>query len=431
MASNLVEFRQGLGSSTGLGSLICEYFLARVVRLIAHSSLQPSLPAGITTENHDSGTDFEDVSKVLPRSATTPIEHALQIIQNSAHDNGPRPRLVIWAHDTDICDLAYLPDGRRIVTASDDGTVEVWNLESGEQEGTSMEHEHAMVNVTVTRDGTKIICSDYDGNIKVWDVESHELVEEWTHPGRCTKIAISPDDRLIAVGAWTVAIYTMEGRQANHSIESSFEVACMCFSPDGTKLACGTDNIRVYDVDNGTLIFKLECYQNRVLDVLWSCDGSRLFSGWNDKTIRCWNYDTREQIGHPWTGHTDSIRTLSLSPDGSILASASWDKTVRFWDTTTGNPIRQHLQHDDEVEAVRFSPSGEFVTSAGGDGKIYVWRVPLLDPIVRRVITLFIVCVLALVLTVLQAMPTLPGIEHILRGFHPLYASIFSIEPSV
>ena len=98
--------------------------------------------------------------------------------------------------------------------------MKVWNLESGEQEGTSMIHENWVCDVAVTRDGTKVISSDCKGSIKVSDVESHKLVEEWTHPGSWPKIVISPDDRLIAVGDRhrAVAIYTMEGSQVKDSI---------------------------------------------------------------------------------------------------------------------------------------------------------------------------------------------------------------------
>ena len=138
---------------------------------------------------------------------------------------------------------------------------------------------------------------------------------------------------LIAVGSHA-AIYTMGGRQVKHSIEVDSLIWCMSFSPDGKKLACGTSgDIRVYGVDSGTLILgPLRGHEDWVFDVLWSRDGSRLFSASDDETMRCWNSDTGEQIGHPWIGHTSFIPTgsLCLSPDGSILASASWDKAVRF-----------------------------------------------------------------------------------------------------
>ena len=344
--------------------------------------------------------------------------------------NQPQPHLVISAHNGINRRAAYLSDGR-VVASSDSRTVKVWNVENGEQEGTSMDHEGLICGLAATRDGTKIITSDQDGEIEVWGVESHKLVKKWIHPESWPGIAISPDDRLIAVGDWAVVIYTIEGK-VNRSIEVGDKVWFTSFSPDGKKLACGTwSDIRVYDVDHGTLSICPLVHRYATRCVLWSHDGSRLFSGSDDKTIRCWNSETGKQIGHPWTGHTGNILSLSLSPDGSILASASRDRTVRLWDPTTGNPIGQHLQHVDAVLTVCFSPSGDSVASGGLDGKIYLWRVPWLNPIKDLVITPFMCVFKFLVLTVFQAGPTLPGIEYVLRGVSPsLYASIFSIGPS-
>ena len=282
------------------------------------------------------------------------------VIRHPSDDDRPRPQLVI-RHDSVIMALAYFPDGRRVVTGSNHGTVKVWNLENGQQEGKSMGHKDRTKVVSVTRDGTKIIASsdNANGSIKVWDAKSHELVQEWTHKeGRYT-IAISPDDQLIAVtdGGSNVVIYTVQGTRVN-TVATIVESLCsMAFSPNGKKLAFGThDDIRVYDIDNGKLILgPLKGHKGLASPVLWSHDGSRLFSGSWDNKIHCRNSDTGEHIGQPWTGHTNWIRSLSLSPDGSILASASGDKTVRFWNATSGHPIGQHLQHDNGVNAVCFS----------------------------------------------------------------------------
>ncbi|KAF8553453.1 WD40 repeat-like protein [Imleria badia] len=295
----------------------------------------------------------------------------------------PQPQRVILVPDGNVWMLAYHPDGRRVVSRSDDGTIRVWNLDNGEQEGSSMKYESFVVdNLAVTSDGTRIVGSDETGSIKIWDVESHEIVQEWTHQGSYPELSISPDDQLIAVGNWVVTIYTMEGRQVNHSIQVGTTVFSMGFSPRGDKLACGTRyEVYVYDVNSGTLILVLQGHQDRVHRVLWSRDGSRLFSASNDKTICCWDSDTGEQIGRPWTGHTDRVCYISLSPDGSKLASASNDRTVRFWDTISGQLIPQHLEHRYGVNAACFSPSGEFVASATGNGRIHLWRVPWLDAV--------------------------------------------------
>lgn len=299
----------------------------------------------------------------------------------------PRPELVI-PHDDLISTVAYLPDGRRVVTGSNDGTLRVWNLESKEQEGTLMKHDNTVSSLAVTRDGTKIISIDNNGRIKIWDAESHELVKEWTHPGSFPSFAISPDDCFIAVGYETTVFYSMEGTQVNRSIDIGSRVSSICFSPDGGKLSCGTGyDVRVYDVSSCVLLLgPLKGHKDWVRRVLWSCDGSTIFSTSYDKTIRCWNAETGEPVGQPWRGHTDWVYTLSLSPDGSVLASVSNDRTVRLWNTTSGISVGQ-LQHDTDVAAVCFSPCGELVLSAGEKGMIYMWRVPMSDAIESRVTT--------------------------------------------
>ncbi|KAG9308164.1 WD40-repeat-containing domain protein [Chiua virens] len=306
------------------------------------------------------------------------IPQSILTSNNAPHhrdDHGLSPNRVISTH-TGILVFAYFGDGRRVVTGSHN-TAEVWDMGNGEQEGISMVHDTAVLGVAVTKDDTKIISADWS-NIKVWDAQSHNLVKEWTHPGCFGRLALSPDDRLVAITG-IVGIYTLQGTRVS-TIDVSAD--SVCFSPDGSKLACGRWGvISVYDVTTGKLILgPLNGHQSPVWSVLWSHDGARIFSGSDDKTILCWDSTTGEQIGQDWEGHTDSICSLSLSPDGSTLASASVDKTVRFWDTTTGSPIGC-LQHPDFVVGVSFSPFGESVVSATWNGKIYVWQAPLVPPL--------------------------------------------------
>ena len=206
----------------------------------------------------------------------------------------PQPQLVIRTH-TGISDLKYLPDGRLVI--SDWDGVEVWNLEKGEQEGTSLETDQDGFGcLAVTRDGTKIVWSlsglrheDF-WVIEVFDVESHRLVNKWTHPHGNHRIAISPDDRLIGVaGGRSVGFYTLEGEQVDDVIEiEDDDITSLSFSPDGNKLARGNyrGEIFVYDVKNRTLVLgPLHGHSDCIRCVLWSRDGNRLFSASDDNTI--------------------------------------------------------------------------------------------------------------------------------------------------
>ncbi|KIJ13540.1 hypothetical protein PAXINDRAFT_80943 [Paxillus involutus ATCC 200175] len=298
-----------------------------------------------------------------------------------------KPLTTLLGHEDEIWGIAYIPqaDGKRVITCSDDKTVRIWNVESGEQEGTSMEHEEVVYGLAVTRNGERIVSGGMDMRIKVWDVATHELIEEWeSHTrGSIWSIALSPDDQLAASGDshGKIVIREMEeGGEIRHAIETGGEVRVnsLCFSPNGEKLACvankdagGNYAIQIFDVESGELILGSIHHEHWVRCVIWSFDGSQLFSASDDHTIRCWNSETAEPIGQPWTGHTDMVTWLSLSPDGKRLASTSVDQTVRFWDVHSGDPVARPLQHDDHLMKVTFSPSGEFVAS----GTVRIWDV--------------------------------------------------------
>jgi WD40 repeat protein len=306
--------------------------------------------------------------------------------------------MTMSGHEGLIQKIAYLPGGERIVTCSSDKTVRIWNVENGEQEGTTMENEGWVNGLAVTRDGKRILSGGNDKRIRVWDVETHELIEEWENDtGAIWCIAMSPDDQVAASSGEKGEIVMREIEESGrirHSIKAGRRVHSLCFSPNGEKLACAVGNsvgepgvIHVYDVESGELILgPIKGHQDWVRCVLWSLDGSQLFSASDDHTIRCWNSDTGESIGEPRKGHTHYIYSLSLSPDGTKLASASADKTVRFRDAPSGDPIGHPLQHDNAANVVTFSPSGEFVAS-GGDDKISIWRVPWWDDSQKQVIT--------------------------------------------
>ncbi|KAF8834960.1 WD40 repeat-like protein, partial [Paxillus ammoniavirescens] len=219
-------------------------------------------------------------------------------------------------HEKMVRKIAYLPGGERIVTCSFDKTVRIWNVETGEQEGTTMEHENWVDGLAVTRDGKRVLSGGMNKRIRVWDVETHELIEEWEDDtGAIWCIAMSPDDQLAASGGEKGEIMIrgiQEGSRIRHSVKAGRGVRSPCFSPNGEKLACAVGNlfgfIHVYDVESGELVLgPIRAHENVVKCVLWSLDGSQLFSGSDDRTIRCWNSDTGRSIGEPWRGHTGAI----------------------------------------------------------------------------------------------------------------------------
>ncbi|KAJ7192036.1 WD40-repeat-containing domain protein, partial [Mycena pura] len=118
-------------------------------------------------------------------------------------------------------------------------------------------------------------------------------------------------------------------------------IACVCFSPDSTRIASGSwDNtVRIWDSYTGRLVLgPLKGHTLHVNCIYFSPDGEWIVSGSSDQTLCVWDSRIGGLVSGPMKGHGGKIRSVmsvSFSPDGSQIVSGSDDCTVRMWDTRT------------------------------------------------------------------------------------------------
>ena len=190
-------------------------------------------------------------------------------------------------------------------------------------------------------------------------------------------IAFFPDNTKLAVassiGVW---IYDKQtGKELDLLTGHTRPVYSLCFNPDGSELASGSNDktIRLWDSNTGETKATLSGHTGSVYSVAFSPDGKILASGSSDSTIRLWDPHTGK-IKTTLTGHKRSVYSVAFSPDGNTLVSGSRDEFIRFWDVQTGEPIRTIVGHVDRVSGVIISPDGEKLASYGYDEKIHVWN---------------------------------------------------------
>jgi WD40 repeat protein len=119
-------------------------------------------------------------------------------------------------------------------------------------------------------------------------------------------------------------------------------------------------------------------HKDSVTSVTYSPDGQHIVSGSGDATIRVWNAITGEAAASPFTGHTHSVWSVAFSPDGRHIVSGSQDRTFRVWDAMTGETVAGPFAgHTDAVWSVAFSPDGQHIVSGSTDRTIRVSNVIL------------------------------------------------------
>jgi WD40 repeat protein len=110
--------------------------------------------------------------------------------------------LTLNGHADSVWAVAVSPDGRRIITGSDDNTAKVWDAATGQELLTLNGHADSVSAVAVSPDGRRIITGSDDKTAKVWDAATgQELLTLNGHASSVSAVAVSPDGRRIITGS--------------------------------------------------------------------------------------------------------------------------------------------------------------------------------------------------------------------------------------
>ena len=150
------------------------------------------------------------------------------------------------------------------------------------------------------------------------------------------------------------------------------EVKEIRYSPDGTRLVVASRiGIWLYDTVTYQAVALFTGHTDSIYSVTFSPDGNTLASGSTDDTVRLWDVKTGTNT-HTLTGHTSLVNSVAFSPDGNTLASGSWEE-IRLWDVSTGTHTRTLTGHSGGVRSVAFSPDGNTLASGSWEGTILLW----------------------------------------------------------
>jgi WD40 repeat protein len=291
--------------------------------------------------------------------------------------------------------VTFSPDGKTIVSASDNGKLIQWDVETGQMLRELVgRHDARVWTVTFSPDSKMIVSGDDKGGIVFWDATSGKLLSgpEKNHKKWVNKIAFSPNGKTMVSASddgtlifWDPATRTANPRHGGNQYNEE-PVNSFAFGSQGKTIVSGHSDGRIimWDAQEHRQIEVVRPGGSPVFSIAISPNG-QIVSGHEDGTVAFWSRGQDGKFGAAAEAreHHDWVWSLAFSNDGNRLASASKDGTIVIWDPDHRKPAEFGKDsskailraHKNEVRSVAFSPDprGKTLVSASYDNSLILW----------------------------------------------------------
>ena len=301
-------------------------------------------------------------------AAAGPVPYDAAALRRVSHGGDARLR-----HAGQLTAIVLLPDGRRALTAAQDHTARIWDLETGKEIRRFEAQASSVWTAAILPDGDRVLLGD-GGRVSLRHIATGEESASFDCFGKeaVFRISLVSDGRRFAaagkadVRLWDIA----EAKEIRAYPGFTKSVYAVAATPDGRLLAAGGEEkaVRVWETGPGQLLWTL-AHEKEVYTVSPSPDGKRLASCGNDNAVRLWDLESGREL---WKAAAlDNVKIAGFSADGRRLAAGAKDRLVVL-DAADGKVIRTIATPGETHWPVAFTADGRSLYS-GSDGAIWRW----------------------------------------------------------
>ncbi len=322
-----------------------------------------------------------------------------------------------WEQTAEVNRVIFSPDGRWLVSATNDNTVKVWHVQSGELQHNLQGHPSQVKLIAFSPNSEWLATVDSDNFIKLWAMSTGLVRHNFVYQVPISSIAFSSNNLWLAVGSLDgqVKLWGLESGWVQHVLYHEGGVSSLAFSnKNGALLLASGGNryVNVWNLDSGEWRYRFDFKEfdkeyAYVSSITFSPNGALLASG-GEKYVKVWElqsgqlrYSLRNNPGHlvkfspngrwlvsslygklnVWQAESGQWRysfskngdcSFSFSSDSAWLASCGYDNLVNLWELEP-KWVRHSLSHQNTISSIAFSPEDNWLASGGNDKNVKLW----------------------------------------------------------
>ena len=281
--------------------------------------------------------------------------------------------------------LAISPSGRHFATGHADGSISLWNSETGAPVHSRSAHSSGVRSIAFVSGGTGLVTTGAETNLRMWTIAPNGLLQpapEIPHSGVGVEaIATSRDGTKLFVCTtkgeclcWRLPERTLEKKW---SVAGGGPVTAMVASPAGDLVVTTgrSGPAQIWSASDARPIAEVALAHGvQAMAILPGADAWKLVIADQGGVIHICDRQGRELT--QWPTSETGATGLAVSPDGSSIARFGPEKSLSVWDPTTGSIRARFFEEEGSVRVAGFSPDGRLIYSSSEDGMMRLRGVP-------------------------------------------------------
>ncbi len=280
----------------------------------------------------------------------------------------------------------FLPNSNFVITISVTA-IQIWDLNQGQCIKSNQTSYPSATQAQLSSDGKKVVIASNDGEIHVWDVENGKLLHGFNCGLRFIHVlALSHDDKLLAIATESkVEVWNLSGENTKpiFSVRNN-GVNSLEFDPDGSRLFSGSENGSIYELNLSTGSLLNFIKNINYLSHFRTVPGHNqiVTTSKNRQIIQVWDLEKSETVKTYETLFNRSYEQPPIqwiSPDGQFLLvlggnkDRRYDHDIHIYDLKKGIFTGEIKGHINYIQSLAFIPGTPNLISSSKDGSIRLW----------------------------------------------------------